>query len=113
MIPKERAAEYCQIQHSSPYMMHAVLVQEKKAEEIAATVHVDGTCRMQTVNKHDLLKFYALLLAFEKTAGIPVILNASLNIKAQPVVETSEEALQSFQSTNIDGLVLQDFVIEK
>lgn len=113
VIPIERAREFFEMEYESPYMMHACPVQADKRETIAATVHVDGTCRVQTVSEANLPLFHGLLKAFEKRTGVPVILNTSFNVKGQPIVETPEEAVQCFLSTNIDVLVMENMIVEK
>lgn len=113
VILKERVEEFFELDFESPYMMHAVKVKSEYAKKIAATVHVDNTCRVQTVTKEDREVFYELITKFEKLSGVPVVLNTSFNVKGQPIVETPLEAIESFLSTNIDILVLGSNIITK
>ena len=113
VVPSEDVKTYFQTSCASPHMMHAFRVQPDRVEEIAATVHVDQTCRVQTVHAASHPRFHALLREFEKRSGIPVILNTSFNVKGQPIVETPREAVDCFLSTNIDILALEDYLLIK
>lgn len=113
IVKMERAHEYFQMRGPSPYMMHAFGVRQEFAPQIAATVHVDGTCRTQTVTKDDTPRLYDLLGAFESLTKVPVLLNTSFNVKGQPIVESPADAAKTFASTAIDVLYLQGLVVEK
>ena len=91
----------------------AVKAKDNKKEKIAATVHSDGTSRVQTVGKENNLHFWKLLNAFYEKTKIPVILNTSFNIKGQPIVNKPKEAIETFLSTNIDCLTIGSFIIDK
>lgn len=109
----EHAKEYFKIKQESPHMLIACQVVEKMKDKIEAVVHVDGSCRVQTVKKENNPRFYKLLTAFNKITGCPVLLNTSFNVKGQPIVNTPEQALECFQSTNIDFLVIGDYFVSK
>lgn len=113
IVAVEKLGQYFQTALLSPYMMHAVQVKPEMREKIAATVHVDGSCRVQTVDRRDLPRIYSLLEEFEKISGVGVILNTSFNVKGQPIVETPEDAVSSFLATNIDVLVLGQYLVVK
>jgi carbamoyltransferase len=112
-VLKERSQEYFQLPQESPHMLIACQAQPDKAEEIAAVVHVDGTCRVQTVQDTNNSNLYALLKQFESDTGCPVILNTSFNVKGQPIVNTPQQAIDCFLSTNIDFLVMGSYFLEK
>ena len=109
----EHAREYFQIHQDSPHMLIAADVVPEKWEEIPAVVHVDGTCRVQTVKAEHNPSFRQLLEAFFGLTGCPVLLNTSFNVKGQPIVNTPEQAIECFTRTNIDVLVLGEFFTEK
>ena len=109
----EHLYEYFDISQESPHMLIACQAQPEKAPAIAATVHVDGSCRVQSVCPELNARFYDLLSAFNDRTGCPVLLNTSFNVKGQPIVNTPEQAVQCFLSTNIDVLVVGDYVAEK
>lgn len=113
IVLKEKADEYFHALSDTPYMMHAFKVRPEAAARIPATVHVDGTCRVQTVDRQELPRLAALLEAFETRTGVGVILNTSFNIKGQPIVETPADAVASFLGTRLDALVLGDYLVLK
>ncbi len=105
--------EYFTIGQDSPHMLIACQVRPDKRDVIPAVVHVDGSCRVQTVRPETNRRFDALLKAFHAETGCPVLLNTSFNVKGQPIVNTPAEAIACFRSTNIDVLVVGDFYVEK
>jgi len=106
-------SEYFEIGQESPHMLIACQATEKAKQEIPATVHVDGSCRAQTVRQENNPRFFALLEAFFTQTGCPVLLNTSFNVKGQPIVNTPGQAIDCYLGTNIDCLVVGDFFIEK
>ena len=112
-VLEEKCAEYFDNTHESPYMLLACNTHPQKRESIAATVHVDGTGRVQTVTEESNSRYYDLIAKFEKLTGIPVLLNTSFNVRGEPIVCTPEDAIKCFLGTKIDYLVLGDFLIDK
>lgn len=110
---EEFRPDYCEISQPSPHMLIASKILEDKQEEIAAVVHIDGTCRIQTVNEGDNFRFRKLIEAFYGLTNVPVILNTSFNVKGQPIVNTPEQAIETFKTTKIDCLVLGNLFFEK
>ena len=94
-------------------MLIACKVKKNKKNLIPATVHIDDTCRVQSVSKNTNLKFYNLLKNFKKLTGCPVLLNTSFNIKGQPMVNDPEQAIKTFLNTKIDVLVLHNLILRK
>ena len=88
-------------------------IREPWRPRLPAVTHVDGTARIQTVTSDDEPRLHALLKAFEKHAGVPVLLNTSFNRAGEPIVETPDDALDMFLETELDALVLEDFWAEK
>jgi len=109
----EHSKEYFLLDQESPHMLIAVKVKEDKIGKIPAVVHIDNTARVQTVTKENNLKFRKLLESFYKITECPVLLNTSFNVKGQPIVNTPEDAIKCFLNTNIDVLVLGDYIIKK
>ena len=89
-------------------MMYALKVKEKKKSKIPSVVHVDGTCRIQTVNKNDNAKLYNLLKLFYKKTKIPILMNTSFNVDGEPIVETPKNAIDTFQKSSIKYLYYAD-----
>ena len=105
--------EYFEINQSSPFMLIAAKARKEKKDRIPAVVHVDDSARIQTVNSQTNYKFFKLLEAFNEITNIPVLMNTSFNVKGQPIVDSPEDAIKTFLSTNIDVLVIGDFIALK
>ena len=99
--------------HHSPFMLMACQVREEYKEKIPAVVHVDGSCRPQTVYKKTNPTFYKTILEFKKRTGIPVVLNTSFNLWYEPIVNSPEDALKTWKESGADALVMGNFLIEK
>ena len=112
-VMKEHLYEYFQLKQESPHMLIASLVQPDKKDEIPATVHIDDSCRAQSVGPENNKRFYSLLKAFKEQTGCPVLLNTSFNVKGQPIINTPEQAIECFRTRELDVLVLGDFLLEK
>tara|TARA_B110000503_G_scaffold12801_1_gene17431 strand:- start:17383 stop:19191 length:1809 start_codon:yes stop_codon:yes gene_type:complete len=94
---------------SSPTMMYAVNCQPGIEEKIPAIIHVDGTCRIQTVNKEQNPHYYNIIKAFKEKTGCPIIFNTSFNLGGEPLVETLEDALWTLQESDIEYLYLPEY----
>ncbi|MEO8184847.1 MAG: carbamoyltransferase C-terminal domain-containing protein [Deltaproteobacteria bacterium] len=106
MVPRELAHEFFELEGESPYMLRVVRVRQQYRDLLGAVTHVDGSARVQTVDARVAPRIHELLLAFGRRSGIPVLLNTSLNVRGEPVVETPAEALEMLLCTHLDGLVL-------
>ncbi len=91
-------------------MTLAYAVRPEKRAQIPAPTHVDGTGRLQTVTREANSRYYALISAFRDLTGVPVVLNTSFNDN-EPIVCRPEEAVDCFLRTQMDALVLGDFLI--
>jgi len=131
----ERAGEFFALENGqeSPYMLLVAPVREdKRAAQngggeglrgidrlklrrsvIPAVTHVDYSARVQTVDRARHGRFWRLLRAFEAKTGCPVIINTSFNVRGEPIVCTPEQAWGCFMATQMDALVLEDFVLLK
>ena len=87
-------------------------IKPEKHEVIPAVTHVDGTGRLQTVEKLDNERYYNLISAFNKKTGVPILLNTSFN-ENEPIVNTPEHALDCFLRTKMDMLVLGNCVVTR
>lgn len=88
----------------SPFMMYACKAKDDLKHKIPSVLHIDDTCRIQTVSKDDNNHIYELLMAFYGLTGIPLLLNTSFNLAGQPLVETQEDALRTFLNSSLDYL---------
>jgi carbamoyltransferase len=104
----EFANDYFDMAQPDPFMTIAPKVRPGMAARIPAAVHVDGTARVQTVDATSNPRYHALISAFMKLTGIPVVLNTSFN-KQEPIVTRPEEAISCFLRTELDVLILGDF----
>jgi carbamoyltransferase len=114
----ERAEDYFVLadavrHYPARFMLYVVDVKESKRETIPAITHVDGTGRLQTVHKKFNPKYYRLIETFGQATNVPIVLNTSFNLKGEPIVNTPQEALNTFSRSGMDTLVLGDYLIEK
>ena len=108
---EENVSEYFEIDRISPYMLMVAPV--KKPENIPAVTHVDGTGRLQTVNQKSNSLYYNLINEFYKITGIPVIINTSMNVMGEPIVNTPEQAYNMIVKTDMDYLVMGNYMVQK
>lgn len=140
IVPAEHAADYFDLApgQTSPYMLlvapvraeHRVALDAEAAEVMAhdpdprrrvgvvrstipAVTHVDYSARVQTVEAADHPRLHALLEAFQRLTGCPVLVNTSFNVRGEPIVCTPEDAYRCFLATDMDALVLEDVVLHK
>jgi carbamoyltransferase len=109
----ERSSEFFEMDVESPFMLLAAFVKPGKAELIPAVTHVDNTARVQTVTRDVNERYYDLIKAFDKRTGIPMVLDTSFNVAGEPIVETPEDAIRCFLSTDIDVLCIDRFLMTK
>jgi carbamoyltransferase len=111
-ILAEATGDWFEKSNPSPFMTLAYAVRPEKRDAIPAPTHVDGTGRLQTVTHDANPRYWKLIQAFEKLTGVPIVLNTSFNDN-EPIVCRPEEALDCFLRTQMDALVLGDFLITK
>jgi len=110
-ILEEHTLDYFDIDVPSPYMLMVVPV--KKPKDIPAVTHVDGTGRLQTISKEANPLYYDLINEFYKITAIPVIINTSMNVMGEPIVNTPEEAYQMIVKTDMDYIVMGNNLVNK
>jgi carbamoyltransferase len=108
----EATSQWFEKSHPSPFMTMAYAVKPEKRELIPAPTHIDGTGRLQTVTRDANPRYWQLIRAFEQATGVPMVLNTSFNDN-EPIVCRPEEALDCFRRTQMDALVLGDFLVTK
>lgn len=111
-ILKEATGEYFEQVDDVPFMEKVFQIREEKRAVIPAVTHVDGSGRLQTVDKKDAPRYHALISAFAKRSGVPILLNTSFN-ENEPIVNTPEHALECFLRTKMDMLVLGNIVVSR
>jgi carbamoyltransferase len=132
-VLRERVSDYFELEEESPYMLLVApvarkLCRELTAEEngkfglekllvqrsaIPAVTHVDYSARVQTVSEDHNPMFYRMIRRFEERHGCPVIINTSFNVRGEPIVCTPEHAYLCFMRTNMDYLIVGNFLVEK
>tara|TARA_Y100000588_G_scaffold181253_1_gene195036 strand:+ start:665 stop:2503 length:1839 start_codon:yes stop_codon:yes gene_type:complete len=132
-ILAERAADYFDIEHASPYMLLVAPVTEQRRtmmtaeqkklfgirklnvprSEIPAVTHVDYSARIQTVHGNTNPRYYELIKHFEQQTGCPLVVNTSFNVRGEPIVCTPEDAYRCFMRTEMDYLVIEGFLLVK
>jgi carbamoyltransferase len=113
VVMEEEAGEWFEQAGYSPFMLFVYKVKEDKKDKIPAVTHVDGTARIQTINRQQHPRYYDLLKAFKEKTGVPVLINTSFNTLGKPIVCTPRDALEAFWSSPFDALVMGSFLIEK
>lgn len=111
-ILKEYVAEYFELSDDVPFMEKVFPIKKEKHSAIPAVTHFDGTGRLQSVDKNVSPRYYALIDAFRKKTGVPILLNTSFN-ENEPIVNTPAEALDCFLRTQMDMLVIENCVVER
>jgi carbamoyltransferase len=99
--------------HPARYMLYVVPVKESQRAVLPAITHVDGTGRLQTVFQSQSPRYYRLIQRFGQATGVPVVLNTSFNLKGEPIVNTPANAFNTFSKSEMDNLVLENFLVEK
>lgn len=132
-VIKEKANEYFEIDKESPYMLLIAQVKKEMCKmlsgeeekfsgldklqvvrsKIPAVTHVDYSARIQTVDKEYNALFHNMISKFDEKYGCPVIINTSFNVRGEPIVCTPEDAYLCFMRTNMDYLIMGNFLIEK
>lgn len=110
-VLEEHADTYFNLKgHASPYML---LVAQVKKDTVPAVTHIDNSARIQTVSKTQNSRYYNLINEFYKSTGCPVIINTSFNVRGEPIVCSPEDAFNCFVNTEMDYLVLGNYIVGK
>jgi len=110
-ILEEDTSEYFELDIPSPYML--LVAKVKKPDKIPAVTHVDGTGRVQTVSREANPLYYDLIKEFHKITGVPVIVNTSMNVRGEPIVNTPEQAFDMLLKTDMDYIVMGNCIVGK
>ncbi|MFV1951394.1 MAG: carbamoyltransferase, partial [Nitrospinota bacterium] len=132
-VIREHVSEYFELDRESPYMLLVAPVKENKLKkmtddeeklfgieklnivrsEIPAVTHVDYSARIQTVEEEDNPRYYKLIKSFKELTGCSVIINTSFNVRGEPIVCKPEDAYRCFMRTNMDYLVMENYILDK
>ena len=109
-VTEEQATKFFEIKEDIPHMNQVV---KAKVDFLPAATHIDGTCRVQTVNKKFNPKYHALLTEVGRSSQIPVLLNTSFNLKDETITLSPKQAIERYLSSDIDYLVINNFLIKR
>ena len=112
-VAEEDQFEYFDLRASSNYMLLAPIVKEQYRTKIPSVTHIDNTARVQSISRETDPFLHDLLLETKKIIGVSVVLNTSFNVAGEPIVESPKDALNTFLKTNIDVLVIGNYVVTK
>lgn len=112
-VLESHAALYFPRLRHSPYMAFVDQVIPERRQDLAATVHVDGSARAQVVERGLNPLFYDLISHFHRLTGVPAVLNTSFNVAGEPIVNTPLDALRCFHGSGLDVVIIGSFVLEK
>ncbi|AAB91692.1 nodulation protein NolO; involved in carbamoylation of Nodulation factor (plasmid) [Sinorhizobium fredii NGR234] len=115
-VLEEDANEFFELPDSRqefPFMNFVVPVRESKRNLLGAVTHVDGTARLQTVSRNINQAYWEVINAFRKRTGVPILLNTSFNNNVEPIVDSVADAVTTFLTTDLDGLVVGSYLIKK
>jgi carbamoyltransferase len=118
VVLEERTTEYFDIPspekyYPARYMLLVVNIPEAKRDNIQAVCHVGGTGRLQTIRREWNPAYYRVVEKFGEATGVPVLLNTSYNLRGEPIVTTPQNALNTFAKSDIDALVMGQFLVKK
>lgn len=131
-VLEEKASEYFEIDRPIPYMLLVANVRKErclpqptkdgmsmlerlkvKRSDLPAITHLNYSARLQTVNKKDKPDYHEIISEFEKLTGYAVIVNTSFNVRGEPIICTPEDAYRCFMRTELDVLIIEDFILYK
>ena len=110
---QEKVSKYFNMEHESPFMLLICKAKQLAHEQIPSVVHEDGTARVQSVSRVSNPDFYQLICEFEKRTGLPVVLNTSFNVNGETIVDTVQDAVDSFGFMDIDFLAIGPYWVSK
>lgn len=109
-VLREDLSTYFEADQDLPYMTVVAPLRKEWQDRLASVGHVDGTARVQTVTRESNPRFHALLQAFKKRTGVGVLLNTSFNDRGEPLVQTCEQALRLYTTSEMDVLCIEDWL---
>lgn len=113
VVLEEEASNWFKGAQKSPFMLFINDVLPEKVNKIPAVKHVDGTARIQTINRAQNSLYYDTIKAFEKITGVPVLVNTSFNTRGEPIVCSPKDAIECFYTSPLDALVIGTYLLEK
>ena len=115
-VLEEDCQQYFDIAQSSPYMLLVAPVQKSIVEgdnPLPAITHVDGSARVQTINREQDEMYYDLISTFKNKTGCSVVINTSMNVRGEPIVNTPDDSYRCFMRTHMDALIIGPYLMLK
>jgi len=113
IITSERASDFFDLRAASPFMQFPAVVKSRYRDALQGITHVDGSARLQTLDRVADPFLFDVINCFESLTGFPILINTSFNRRGEPIVETPADALDCFLATPIDYLVMGECLVEK
>ena len=113
VVLEEEAPQWFLGAGSSPFMLFTYPVRPDRMDRIPAVRHVDGTARIQTINRQQHARYYELIKAFQERSGVPVLVNTSFNTRGRPIVCSPRDAVECFYTSPLDALAIGNFLLKK
>jgi carbamoyltransferase len=110
-VLEEHISEVFEIDRPSPYML--LVAQVRQGQHLPAITHVDNSARIQSIKREDEPLYYDMIAAFHERTGCPVVVNTSMNVRGEPIVNTPEDAYLCFMRTDMDDLAMGPFLLAK
>lgn len=112
-VLEDHASHYFHIDRPSPYMLLVAPVREDAPQKLPSITHVDGSARIQTINRHQDALYYDLIDTFRQKTGCSVIINTSMNVRGEPMVSSPKDTYLCFMRTNMDAVVIGPYLLHK
>ena len=108
-----RGIDHPERQDMPRYMLMVAPVHEDKWDVIPATTHIGGSGRLQTIRREWNPRYHGIVERFGQATGVPVVLNTSFNLRGEPIVNSPQYAFNTFRNSDIDLLILENYLIRK
>ena len=109
----EELFEFNNSQEHYPLRFMLYTLPVKKKDLIPAVTHIDGSSRIQVVNRQTNPRYYQLIERFYRTTGVPAVLNTSFNLRGEPIVNSPRDAFNTFSKSEMDMLIMGNFILRK
>jgi len=113
IVTDDEQFEYFDLELESPYMLFTANVKAQYRDKLEAIKHIDGSARVEAISKKNDSFLFDLLKEYKKVSSFPILLNTSFNLAGEPIVESPDDAIKTFLKSNIDFLVLENYILKK
>lgn len=113
IVTADEQFKYFDLEAESPYMLYTANIKAKYRVKLGAIAHIDGSSRVEAISKEEDSFLFNLLKEFKNISSFPMLLNTSFNLAGEPIIESPSDAIRTFLKSNIDFLVLENYIIKK